>query len=75
MASNSVRSESSLAAAGKDSLLSEFKECLRCVTQTKWAKFLAVIPTRIKDTLLGLMAAAGQDSLLDQFIDAVGECF
>ncbi|MFM7712221.1 MAG: hypothetical protein ACKO7A_05650, partial [Microcystis sp.] len=64
-----------LAAAGKDSLLSEFKECLRCVTQTKWAKFLAIIPIPIRETLLGLIAAARQDSLLNEFQTAIGECF
>ncbi|MFM7794369.1 MAG: hypothetical protein ACKO90_42005, partial [Microcystis panniformis] len=64
-----------LAAAGKDSLLSEFKECLRCITQTKWAKFLAVIPIPIRETLLGLIAAARQDSLLNEFQTAIGECF
>jgi hypothetical protein len=64
-----------LAAAGKDSLLSSFKECLECVTRPKWVSFLAVIPTRIRDTLLGLIASARQDSLLTDFADAIGECF
>lgn len=64
-----------LAAAGKDSLLSEFKGCLDCVTRPKWSSFLAVIPISIRDTLLGLIAAARQDSLLNEFTDAIGECF
>ena len=64
-----------LAAAGKDSLLSSFKECLECVTRPKWVSFLAVIPTRIRDTLLSLISAARQDSLISEFTDAVGECF
>ncbi|MCA2553025.1 MAG: DUF3854 domain-containing protein [Microcystis sp. M04BS1] len=60
----------------KDSLLSDFRVSLESiVNRTDWAKFWEAIPTRIRETLLGLMAAAGKDSLLDQFIDAVGECF
>ncbi|GCA72855.1 hypothetical protein MiYa_04410 [Microcystis aeruginosa NIES-2519] len=64
-----------LADAGKDSLLSEFRGCLDCVTRPKWSSFLAVIPTRIRDTLLSLIAAAGQDSLLTEFTDAIAEVF
>ena len=64
-----------LAAAGKDSLLSEFKGCLDCVTRPKWSSFLAIIPISIRDTLLGLIAASQQDSLLSEFTDAIGECF
>ena len=64
-----------LAAAGKDSLLISFKECLECVTQAKWTKFLAIIPIPIRETLLGLIAAARQDSLLNKFQTAIGECF
>ena len=64
-----------LAAAGKDSLLSEFKGCLDCVTRPKWSSFLAIIPTPIRETLLGLIAAARQDSLLNEFTDAIAEVF
>ena len=64
-----------LAAAGENSLLTSFKECLECVARLKWSRFLAVVPTRIRDTLLGLIAAARQDSLLTDFADAIGECF
>jgi hypothetical protein len=64
-----------LAAAGKDSLLSEFRGCLDCVTRPKWSSFLAIIPTPIRETLLGLIAAARQDSLLNEFTDAIAEVF
>ena len=64
-----------LAAAGKDSLLKSFKECLECVSRPKWPRFLAVIPTRIRDALLGLISAAGQDSLISEFYHTIGECF
>jgi hypothetical protein len=64
-----------LAAAGKDSLLSSFKECLECVTRPKWASFLAVIPIPIRDTLLSLIASSRQDSLINEFYRTIGECF
>jgi len=64
-----------LAAAGKDSLLSEFKGCLDCVTRPKWVSFLAVIPISVRDMLLDLIAAAGHDSLLNEFTDAIAEVF
>jgi hypothetical protein len=64
-----------LASAGKDSLLTSFKECLECVTRPKWSSFLAVVPTRIRDTLLSLISASRQDSLISEFTDAIGECF
>jgi hypothetical protein len=64
-----------LAAAGKDSLLTSFKECLECVTRPKWSRFLAVIPISVKDKLLDLIAAARQDSLISEFYHTVGECF
>jgi hypothetical protein len=66
-----------LASAGKDSLLllTSFKECLECVTRPKWSSFLAVVPTRIRDTLLSLISASRQDSLISEFTDAISECF
>jgi len=64
-----------LASAGKDSLLTSFKECLECVTRPKWSSFLAVVPTRIRNTLLSLISASRQDSLISEFTDAIGECF
>jgi hypothetical protein len=64
-----------LASAGKDSLLTSFKECLECVTRPKWSSFLAIIPIPIRDTLLSLISASRQDSLISEFTDAIGECF
>ena len=64
-----------LAAAGKDSLLISFKECLECVTRPKWSSFLAIIPTRIRETLLGLITSSRQDSLISEFYRTIGECF
>jgi hypothetical protein len=64
-----------LASAGKDSLLASFKECLECVTRPKWSSFLAVVPTRIRNTLLSLISASRQDSLISEFTDAISECF
>jgi hypothetical protein len=57
------------------SLLTSFRECLECVARPKWSRFLAVIPISIRDTLLSLIAAARQDSLINEFTDAIGECF
>lgn len=57
------------------SLLNSFKQCLECVTRPKWSNFLAVIPTRIRDTLLSLIASSHQDSLINEFYHAIGECF
>ena len=62
-------------AARENSLLSCFKECLECVSRPKWPRFLAVIPISIKGTLLSLIASARQDSLINEFTDAIGECF
>ncbi|TRU09116.1 MAG: DUF3854 domain-containing protein [Microcystis aeruginosa Ma_MB_F_20061100_S19] len=62
-------------AARENSLLSSFRECLECLTRPKWSSFLAVIPTRIRDTLLSLIASSRQDSLINEFTDAIGECF
>jgi hypothetical protein len=60
----------------KDSLLSDFRVSLESiVNRTDWAKFWEAIPTRIRDTLLGLMASSRQDSLLNEFQTAIGECF
>jgi hypothetical protein len=64
-----------LASAGKDSLLTSFKECLECVTRPKWSSFLAIIPIPIRNTLLSLISASRQDSLISEFTDAIGECF
>lgn len=62
-------------AARENSLLSSFKECLECVARPKWSSFLAVIPTRIRDKLLGLIASSRQDSLINEFRHTIGECF
>jgi hypothetical protein len=50
------------------SLLNSFKQCLECVTRTKWSSFLAIIPISVKDKLLGLMAADPEDSLLIELL-------
>lgn len=57
------------------SLLNSFKQCLECVTRPKWVSFLAAIPISVRVTLLNLIAAARQDSLINEFTDAIGECF
>jgi len=71
----SLATEFLLGADREGSLLNSFKQCLECVARPKWSRFLAVVPTRIRDTLLSLIAAAQQDSLLTDFADAIAEVF